>query len=106
VEEGVARLVAPGVRQSDQTRRDGRIGGGGTDGHLRYYLIEATVWTRELPRYRATHERVAKRRGKKIGRLVVARLLLRCIFKVLRSGLPFNGEASVSHAAQTASATP
>lgn len=86
--------LAPGVRQSDQTRREGRIGGGGTDGHLRHYLIEATVWARELPRYCPTYERVAKRRGKKIGRLVVARLLLRSIFKVLRDGLSFNGEAS------------
>ncbi len=84
--------LAPGVRQSDQTRREGRIGGGGTDGHLRHYLIEATVWARELPRYRSTYERVAKRRGKKIGRLVVARLLLRSIFKVLRDGLHFSGE--------------
>jgi transposase len=84
--------LAPGVRQSDQTRREGRIGGGGTDGHLRHYLIEATVWARELPRYRLTYERVAKRRGKKIGRLVVARLLLRSIFKVLRDGLQFDGE--------------
>jgi|SRR5580704_6749392 transposase len=86
--------LAPGVRQSDQTRRAGRIGGGGTDGHLRHYLIEATVWARELPRYRPTYERVAKRRGKKIGRLVVARLLLRSIFKVLRDGLCFSGAAA------------
>jgi transposase len=85
--------LAPGVRQSDQTRREGRIGGGGTDGHLRHYLIEATVWARELPRYRPTYERVAKRRGKKIGRLVVARLLLRSIFKMMRDGLCFSGEA-------------
>jgi len=81
--------LAPGVHQSDQTRRDGRIGGGGTDGHLRHYLIEATVWARQLPRYRQTYERVEKRRGKKIGRLVVARLLLRGIYKVLRDGVAF-----------------
>jgi transposase len=85
--------LAPAVRQSDQTRREGRIGGGGTDGHLRHYLIEATVWARELPRYRPTYERVAKRRGKKIGRLVVARLLLRSIFKVLRDGVAFDAGA-------------
>jgi transposase len=86
--------LAPGVRQSDQTRRAGRIGGGGTDFHLRHYLIEATVWARTLPRYGPTYERVAKRRGNKVGRLVVARLLLRSIFKVLRDDLNFNGEAS------------
>jgi transposase len=84
--------LAPGIRQSDQTRREGRIGGGGTDYHLRHYLIEATVWAREMPRYRATYERVAKRRGKKIGRLVVARLLVRSIYKVLRDGIPFGAE--------------
>jgi transposase len=81
--------LAPGVQQSDQTRRDGRIGGGGTDRHLRHYLIEATVWARQLPRYRATYERVARRRGNKVGRLVVERLLLRGIYKVLRDGVAF-----------------
>jgi transposase len=84
--------LAPGIRQSDQSRQEGRIGGGGTDHHLRHYLIEATVWARELPRYRLTYERVAKRRGQKIGRLVVARLLLRSIYKVLREGVPFTPE--------------
>ena len=91
--------LAPGVRQSDETRRHGRIGGGGTDKHLRHYLIEATVWARQLPRYRQTYERVARRRGNKIGRLVVARLLLRSIYKVLRDGVAFDGAAKVSAAA-------
>ena len=86
--------LAPGVRQSDATRRDGRIGGGGTDRHLRHYLIEATVWARQLPRYQPAYERVARRRGNKIGRLVVARMLLRSIYKVLRDGVAFEGEAS------------
>jgi transposase len=84
--------LAPGIRQSDSTRRDGRIGGGGTDAHLRYYLMEATVWARELPRYRPSYERVARRRGAKIGRLVVARMLVRSIYKVLRDGVAFVGE--------------
>ena len=44
--------LAPGMQESDQTRRDGQIGGGGTDTHLRHYLIEATVWARKLPRYK------------------------------------------------------
>jgi transposase len=85
--------LAPGVQQSDQTRRDGRIGGGGTDRHLRHYLIEASVWARQLPRYRVTYERVERRRGKKVGRLVVARLLLRSIYKVLRDGVAFDPSA-------------
>jgi transposase len=88
--------LAPGVQQSDGTRRDGRIGGGGTDEHLRHYLIEASVWARQLPRYKATYDRVAKRRGKKVGRIVVARLLLRSIDKVLRDGVAFTPEATVA----------
>jgi len=51
--------------------------------------MEATVWARQIPRYRATYERTAKRRGNKIGRSVVARLLLRSIYKVLRAGVAF-----------------
>lgn len=88
--------LAPGVHQSDATRRDGRIGGGGTDKHLRHYLIEASLWARQLPRYRKTYERVAQRRGVKVGRLVVARLLLRSIYKVLRDGVEFRPESTVA----------
>lgn len=87
--------LAPGVSQSDQTRRDGKIGGGGTDARLRHYLIEASVWARQLPRYRATYERVAKRRGTKIGRLVVSRLLCRSLYKVLKEGIAFCPEPAV-----------
>jgi len=36
--------LAPGIRESDQTLRVGHIGGGGTDKHLRHYIIEATIW--------------------------------------------------------------
>jgi transposase len=87
--------LAPGVQQSDRARRDGHLGGGGTDRHLRHYLIEASVWARGLPRYKTTYDRVTKRRGSKVGRLVVARMLLRSIYKVLRDGVEFDpkGEA-------------
>jgi transposase len=88
--------LAPGVRQSDQSRRAGRIGGGGTDRRLRHYLIEATVWARQLPRYRPTYERAAKRRGSKVGRIVVARLLLRGIYKVLKDGVAFAPAAAAA----------
>jgi transposase len=91
--------LAPGVQQSDQTRRHGRIGGGGTDKQLRHYLIEASIWARQLPRYQQTYERVAARRGKKIGRLVVARLLLRSIFKMLRDGVAFEPAAAAASGA-------
>ena len=82
--------LAPGVRQSDGTRRDGRIGGGGTDSHLRYMVIEASVWLRDIPRYRPTYERVMKKRGKKIARIVVGRLFLRSLYKMLKDHVRFN----------------
>jgi transposase len=82
--------LAPGIQESDQTRRNGRIGGGGTDRHLRHYLIEATVWARKIPRYQDTYERVKKRRGPKVGRIVVARMLVRSIYKILKKGVAFD----------------
>lgn len=82
--------LAPGVEASDRKRRDGHIGGGGTDLHLRYYLIEASVWARRLERYKAAYESVRKRKGKKVGRLVVARMLVRSIYKVLKEQVAFS----------------
>jgi len=82
--------LAPGMWQSDGTCHHGRIGGGGTDSHLRYLLIEATTWLCQIPRYRPTYERVVKKRGKKIARIVVARLLLRGIYKMLTDKVRFN----------------
>ena len=84
--------LAPGVQASDRTRRDGHIGGGGTDTHLRHYLIEASVWARKLPRYQPSYQRVRLRKGTKVGRLVVARMLLRSIHKILKEGIAFNPE--------------
>jgi transposase len=82
--------LAPGVRESDRTRRNGKIGGGGTDSHLRYLLIEATTWLCQIPRYRPTYERVMAKRGKKIARIVVARLLLRSLHKMLTERVRFD----------------
>lgn len=90
--------LAPGVRQSDRTRHDGRIGGGGTDKYLRHYLIEASVWARQIPRYQATYARAAQRRGAKIGRIVVARLLLRSIYKVLKDDVAFQPDVAATTA--------
>jgi transposase len=88
--------LAPGVRQSDGTRHDGRIGGGGTDVRLRHYLIEATIWARDIPRWKPTYERIMKRRGAKIGRLAVARMMLRSIFKVLTDDVAFESESTAT----------
>jgi transposase len=82
--------LAPGIQESDRTRRDGHVGGGGTDTHLRHYLIEATVWARSVPRYKATYDRIHKKRGAKVGRLVVARMLLRSIYTILKQGVEFD----------------
>ena len=82
--------LAPGQWQSDQTCHSGHLGGGGTDGHLRYLLIEATTWLCQIPRYRPTYERVMQKRGKKIARVVVARMVLRSIYKMLKDRVRFN----------------
>ena len=82
--------LAPGIQQSDGSKREGRIGGGGTDKHLRHYLIEATFWARRVPRYRTTYERVLQKRGPKIARVVVARMLLRSIYKMLGDHVRFD----------------
>jgi transposase len=85
--------LAPGVQRSDETCRVGHLGGGGTDASLRFYLLEATMWARQVPRYRSVYERVRRKRGKKIARLVVARALLRSIFRMLKDRVPFVAEA-------------
>ncbi len=82
--------LAPGMWQSDGTCRHGRLGGGGTDSHLRYLLIESTTWLCQIPRYRPTYERVVAKRGKKIARIVVARLLLRSLHKMLTDKVRFD----------------
>jgi transposase len=82
--------LAPGMRGSDRTLHHGKIGGGGTDSHLRYLLIEATTWLCQIPRYRPTYERVMAKRGKKIARIVVARLLLRSLHKMLSAKVRFD----------------
>jgi len=60
---------------------------------LRFYLIEATTWARHIPRYRGAYLRMLKRRGKKVARLHLARLLLRSIYAVLRYGREFDPAA-------------
>ena len=82
--------LAPGHRQSDDTRHNGKIGGGGTDSHLRYLLIESMQWVCQIPRYHDAFERAADRHGKNIARIIVARMLLRSIFKMLHDGVRFN----------------
>ena len=82
--------LAPGYRQSDQTAHHGRIGGGGTDSHLRYLLIEAMHWVCQIPRYRPAYERACAQHGKNIARIIVARMLLRSLYKMLKDKVRFN----------------
>lgn len=81
--------LAPGVHQSDGTMRSGRLARAGVDQLLRFYLLEASMWARDLPRYQPTYQRIAVRRGKKIARIHVCRMVLRSIYKMLRDGVAF-----------------
>ncbi len=92
--------LAPGIHQSDQTRWNGRIGGPGTDRHLRHYLIEASLWARQIPRYKDAYERTQRRRGNRVARIVVARMLLRSIYRMLCKAEPFAPEATKRSAAE------
>jgi len=82
--------LAPGHRRSDQTQHNGRIGGGGTDSHLRYLVIESMQWVCQIPRYRDAFERATAKHGKNIARIIVARMLLRSLFKMLKDKVRFN----------------
>jgi transposase len=82
--------LAPGHRQSDGSFHTGRIGGGGTDGYLRCLLVESMQWVCQIPRYRPAFERAAAKHGKNVARIIVARMLLRSIFKMLKDKVRFN----------------
>jgi transposase len=82
--------LAPGHRQSDRTQHHGRIGGGGTDRHLRYLVIESMQWVCQIPRYREAYERACAKHGKNIARIIVARMLLRSLYKMLKEKVRFN----------------
>ena len=47
-------------------------------------------WVCQIPRYREAFERSSARHGKNIARIIVARMLLRSIFKMLHDGVRFN----------------
>ena len=82
--------LAPGHRQSDGTSHNGKIGGGGTDSHLRYLLIESMQWVCQIRRYRDGFERAVAKHGKNIARIIVSRMLLRSLFKMLKDKVWFN----------------
>lgn len=82
--------LAPGVHQSDGRCYGTRIGGGGTHSRLRYFVMQSTRWLKEIDRYRPSHQRVLARRGKKVARVVVARMFLRSVHRMLRTGQAFD----------------
>ena len=67
-------------------------------------LLTGKNWKDASETLRKRYERVAKRRGKKIGRLVVGRMLLRSIYKMLRDGVSFCGERPTGAAVAAAPA--
>jgi len=85
--------LSPGVHQSDGTSYSLSIGGGGTVKELRHYLIEATTWAKDIPRYQETYNRALKKHGKRVARVVLARLMLRSIYQMLKTGCRFNPAA-------------
>ena len=82
--------LAPAHRQSDKTHHNGQIGGGGTDSHLRYLVIESMQWVCQIPRYREAFTRAVAKHGTNIARIIVARMLLRSLFKMLHDQVRFN----------------
>ena len=54
---------------------------------------------RKAPRYSAAYWRGRGRKGSKVGRLVVARMLLRSIYKIIKEGVEFEAEATAAVAA-------
>jgi transposase len=81
--------LVPAHRQSDGSMHHGRIGGGGTDSHLRYLLIESMQWVCQIPRYRPAFERAQAKHGTNVARIIIARQLLRSLYKMLRDQVPF-----------------
>ena len=82
--------LAPGHRQSDDTRHNGKIGGGGTDSHLRYLLIESMQWVCQIPRYQEAFKRATAKHGKNVARIIVTRMLVRSLYKMLKDQVRFN----------------
>jgi transposase len=86
--------LAPGMHRSDARGYGLRIGGGGTHSQLRYFLVEATKWLKTIPRYAGAYQRVEAKRGKKVAKLVIARMFLRSVYKMLTTGARFEAGAA------------
>jgi len=67
--------LTPTVRGSDRTVRHGHISGQGP-AWLRWVLNQAAQTARRSPEFAAAYPDIAKRRGKKIATIAIARKLL------------------------------
>ncbi len=88
--------LAPGVHRSDGRGYNTRIGGGGTHSKLRFFVIEASKWLREIPRYAPAYERVAAKRGKNVAKLVIGRMFLRSLYKMLQTDAEFQPQTTAA----------
>jgi hypothetical protein len=80
----------------------------GPASHLRYLLIESIQWVCQIPRYREAFERAVAKHGKNIARILVARMLLRSLFKMLKDKVRFNQVPAMkpnNHSEETATTT-
>jgi transposase len=75
--------LTPTVRNSDRTVRHGHISKQGSK-WVRFVLGEAAHVAKRRPPYAHTHAQIAKRRGKNIATVAVARKLLARCFHVLK----------------------
>jgi transposase len=74
--------LTPTVRGSDRTVRHGHIPGQGP-AWLRWVLNQAAQTARRSPEFAATYAAIAKRRGKKIATIAIARKLLTRAYHLL-----------------------
>jgi hypothetical protein len=47
-------------------------------------------WVCQIPRYRQAFDRAVAKHGKNVARIIVARMLVRSLFKMLRDRVRFN----------------
>jgi len=83
--------LVPSVHVSGNTSYTGHITKQGSK-WLRWALVEAAQHAIRKPPYRAFYQRTAKRRGKAIARVAVARKLLKAIYHLLREERSSSGD--------------
>ena len=54
------------------------------------WVIESLQWVCQIPRYRPAFERAQAKHGTNVARIIIARQLLRSLYKMLCDQVPFN----------------